>query len=64
MKVLTNLNLQNLRQNRARTIMTIIGVALSVALILAVIGIVTSYLHTERVFAINSYGDFHIMYRD
>ncbi len=64
MKILTNLNLQNLRQNRARTAMTIIGVALSVALILSVIGIVTSFLHTERMFAIGAYGDFHIMYRD
>ena len=64
MKVLTNLNLANLRQNRSRTIMTIVGVALSVALILSMIGLVTSLLWTERQEAIAEYGDIHIMYKD
>ena len=62
MRTLTKLNLDNLRQNRARTVVTIIGIALSVALILSVVGTVTSLLHTERVDAINEYGDFHIVY--
>ena len=62
MRILTKLNLDNLHQNRARTAVTIIGIALSVALILSVVGTVTSLLHTERVDAINEYGDFHIVY--
>ena len=56
MKVLTNLNLTNLRQNRSRTIMTIVGVALSVALILSMIGLATSLSWTERQEAIAEYG--------
>ena len=62
MRILTKLNLDNLRQNRARTVVTIIGIALSVALILSVVGTVTSLLHTERIDTINEYGDFHIVY--
>ena len=64
MKVLTSLNLANLKQNRSRTIMTIVGVALSVALILSMIGLVTSLLWTERQEAIAEYGDIHVMYKD
>ena len=64
MGILTKLNLQNLVKNRARTIMTIAGVALSVALILTVGGFITSFIATERNFAIEEYGDFHIMYLD
>ena len=64
MKVLTNLNLTNLRQNRSRTIMTIVGVALSVALILSMIGLATSLSWTERQEAIAEYGDIHVMYKD
>lgn len=64
MKVLTSLNLANLKQNRARTIMTIVGVALSVALILTVIGFATSFIKTEREAEAQLYGDYHVMYRD
>ena len=64
MKILAKLNLANLKQNRARTIVTIVGIALSVALILAVIGTVTSLLFTIRTYAIDQYGDFHVMYED
>ena len=64
MKVLTNLNLTNLKQNRSRTIMTIVGVALSVALILSMIGLATSLSWTERQEAIAEYGDIHVMYKD
>lgn len=63
MKVLTNLNLINLKRNRARTFMTIAGVALSVALILTTIGLATSLIWTERTDAVNEYGDYHIMYK-
>lgn len=64
MKILAKLNLANLKQNRARTIVTIVGIALSVALILAVIGTVTSLLFTIRTYAIDQYGDFHVMYEN
>lgn len=64
MKTLTRLNLRYLRQNRARTIATIIGIALSVALITAIIGIATSGLYSMRKDAVDTYGDYHVMYRD
>lgn len=64
MKILTKLNRINLRQNRARTIVTIIGVVLSVALILSVIGVATSFLNSLRLREIEEYGDYHIVYRD
>lgn len=64
MKILAKLNRINLKQNRARTIVTIIGVALSIALILSVIGVATSFLNSWRLREIEEYGDYHIMYRD
>ena len=64
MKTLTNLTLTNLKQNRSRTIMTIIGVALSVALILGCIGFGTSLSYSERQDAVIRFGEYHIMYKD
>ena len=64
MKTLTSLTLTNLKQNRSRTIMTIIGVALSVALILACVGFVTSVNYSERQDAVIRFGDYHIMYKE
>lgn len=43
MKVLQRLTVENLRKNQRRTIVTVIGVLLSTALILAVVGMVTSF---------------------
>ena len=64
MKTLTSLTITNLKQNRSRTIMTIIGVALSVALILACIGFWTSISYSERTDSVIRFGDYHIMYRE
>ncbi len=64
MKILTKLNHSNLKQNKIRTLMTIFGVALSVTLILSVIGIVTSFIYTEYRYEADNYGDFDITYRD
>ena len=59
MKILAKLNRINLKQNRTRTIVTIIGVALSIALILSVIGVATSFLNSWRLREIEEYGDYH-----
>ena len=64
MKTLASLTITNLKQNRARTIMTIVGVALSVALILACIGFFTSVSYSQRQDAILRFGDYHVMYRN
>lgn len=62
MQVLQKLTLANLRQNKRRTMVTIIGVMLSAALILAVIGIVTSFRQMMIDFQKIEVGDFHEMY--
>ena len=64
MKTLTSLTITNLKLNRSRTIMTIIGVALSVALILACVGFASSISYSERQDAVLRFGDFHIMYKE
>lgn len=64
MKVLQKLTLANLRQNRRRTTVTIIGVILSSALILAVVGIVASMRQMMINFAIDEVGNYHDMYEE
>ncbi len=43
MKVLNEITIKNLKQNKKRTIVTILGIALSVALICAVTTFVSSF---------------------
>ena len=64
MKVLTRLNLVNFKQNRVRTAVTIVGVALSITLILTVIGVATSIWYSIVEDARSRYGDYHVMYED
>lgn len=64
MKVLQRLTLANLRQNKRRTWVTIIGVMLSSALILAVVGMVTSLQKMMINFAIDEYGNAHEMFQE
>lgn len=59
MRALNKLTIANLKKNRKRSIVTMIGVALSVALVFAVIAIGTSFWNTMRNYAISEYGDFH-----
>jgi putative ABC transport system permease protein len=59
MRALSRLTFENLRKNRKRSIVTTFGVALSAALIFAVIAMATSFWNTMRDYAINRYGDFH-----
>lgn len=64
MNVLRKLTHENLRLNKRRTIVTIIGVILSSALILAVVGIVTSFQKIMINVTIAERGDFHDMYQE
>lgn len=64
MKILQRLTLANLRENKRRTGVTIIGVMLSTALILAVAGIVTSFQGMMVDWTIAEYGDYHDMYEE
>lgn len=62
MRILQHLTIENLRKNRRRTIVTILGVALSSALILAVVGMVTSLQKMMIQYATEQVGDYHDMY--
>lgn len=60
MNILNSLTIKNLKLNKKRTILTIIGIILSVALICAVSGMVTSFRQTLINYAIIDGGNRHI----
>ncbi len=60
MKILNKLSIKNLRLNKKRTISTIIGIILSVALICAVATMATSFRATLVENAINETGYYHL----
>lgn len=64
MKVLEKLTIANLRENKRRTLVTVLGVMLSSALILAVVGMVTSIQKMMIDFTIADIGDYHDMYQE
>ena len=59
MGVLGKLTRVNIKRNKKRSIVTMIGVALSVALLFTVIAIPTSFWQTLKEFQIAQYGNFH-----
>lgn len=64
MSILEKLTIQNLRKNKRRTIVTILGVMLSSALILAVVGMVTSFQKMMLNVAIAETGDYQEVYQE
>ena len=64
MNILNKFTLESLKKNKKRTIVTIIGVILSSALICAVAGMFMSVLQTLIDDAKNRYGDYHIEFQD
>lgn len=64
MRVLQRLTVANLRQNKRRTFVTVIGVMLSSALILAVVGMVTSLQQMMVDVTVDTYGDYHEMFQE
>lgn len=64
MNILNHLTIKNLRLNKKRTIVTIIGIILSTALICAISGFATSFIASMRNQAIKENGNFHIAYLD
>ena len=64
MNILNRFTLESLKKNKKRTIVTIIGVMLSSALICAVAGMFMSVLQTLIDDAKNRYGDYHIEFQD
>lgn len=59
MSVLSKLTRANIKRNKKRSIVTMLGVALSVALLFVVIAIPTSFWETLREYEISQYGNFH-----
>lgn len=64
MNLLNKLTIKNLRLNKKRTIVTIIGIMLSVALITAVASIYSSGISSLIKFEIYERGDFHVAFYD
>lgn len=59
MSVLSKLTFENLKQNKRRTIFTVLGVTLASALMLAVVGMVTSLQQTLINTVIEANGNYH-----
>lgn len=64
MSVLQKLTLQNLRANKRRTLVTVLGVMLSTALILSVVGLVTSFQKMMLNVAISETGNYQEVYQE
>lgn len=64
MNILNKLSIKNLKLNKKRTISTILGITLSVALICAVATLITSFQKTLVQNAINETGYFHLKLSD
>ncbi len=64
MKLLNKLTIKNLKLNKKRTIVTIIGITLSVALMVAVSSIYYSLNYSSIKFEVYEKGDFHVAYLD
>ena len=63
MEVLNKLVKQNLIKNKQRTIVSIIGILLSCALITALFGLVVSFQETLKINSLKSYGNRHVTFK-
>lgn len=63
MNITRKLTLKNLKLNRTRTIVTIIGIVLSVALITVVAGIYTSFNQSMNDMTVHNTGDYDLMFQ-
>ncbi len=64
MKLLNKLTIKNLKLNKKRTIVTVIGILLSVSLITAVASIYTSAIDSLIDFETTEKGNFHVVFYD
>ncbi len=64
MNLLNKLTIKNLKLNKKRTIVTIIGIILSMAMISAVIGMVSSFKHSLIVYEKTTRGNFHYKFEN
>ena len=64
MNILKKLTLKNLKLNKKRTIVTIVGIMLSTALICAVAGMITSVQKTLINYAKSHSGNYHVCFKN
>ncbi|WP_137743733.1 ABC transporter permease [Robertmurraya siralis] len=64
MNIVNKLTIRHLRKNRRRTLITIIGVIISVAMIMAVSTLAVSFLDLMKRQSIASNGEWHVQYSD
>ena len=62
MKVLNNLSIKDLKLNKKRSLVIIIGIILSTALICGVAGLITSFQNTLIDYEKSSMGDYHVTF--
>ncbi len=64
MNILNKLTLKHLKMNKKRTLVTIIGITLSTALMVGIGLLVSTFLTTERINAKEMYGNYHFAIDD
>ncbi len=64
MNILNKLTNKNLKLNKNRTLVTIIGISLATALICAVLGMITSFQATMKNVAKTEVGDYHVKFEN
>lgn len=64
MKILNDLSIKDLKLNRKRSLVIIIGIILSTALICGVAGLVTSFQHTAIEYEKRDSGNYHAIFYD
>lgn len=62
MNLLSNLTIKNLKLNKIRTIVTLVGIILSTALLVALTGLASSFLYTMEALEIESSGQQHVVF--
>ncbi|MFK9090873.1 ABC transporter permease [Bacillus salipaludis] len=64
MNIVNKLTIRHLKQNKRRTLVTIIGVIISVAMVTAVATLGTSFMDLMQRQSIASDGEWHVLYKD
>ena len=64
MNIMNKLTIQNLKKNKKRTVVTVIGIILSTALICAVAGMCMSFKKSMIDFTIAENGNYHVCYQN
>ncbi len=64
MNVLSNLTIKNLKLNKVRTLVTLMGIILSTALLVALSGLCSSFLYTMEQMCIANDGQQHVVFYD